>query len=203
MGVVSTNLEVQRARHRAWRIKNKEHVDAYRKAYRATAKWREIHRKWSAQYRAKNLLKVREIQKKSKAQHRNPEYEKKWQTAHLGKFREYGKKWRAKLSAIKYVKVYRENNKEQFGVYRHRRRARLIGSGGDHTVTQWIELKEYFGNKCLSCGLPETEVQLERDHVIPVSQGGSNNIENIQPLCSRCNRKKYNKTIDFRGSVAA
>ena len=45
---------------------------------------------------------------------------------------------------------------------------------------------------CVDCGSREN---LEFDHNIPVSKGGSNTVNNIQLLCQRCNRKKSNKII--------
>lgn len=51
------------------------------------------------------------------------------------------------------------------------------------------------GNACLCCGSTE---KIQIDHIVPVSLGGENNIENLQPLCWPCNRKKFNKTIDYR-----
>jgi hypothetical protein len=43
------------------------------------------------------------------------------------------------------------------------------------------------GGACVYCGSGE---KLEFDHIIPISQGGSNTARNIELRCEVCNRKK-------------
>lgn len=45
---------------------------------------------------------------------------------------------------------------------------------------------------CVNCG---SQKDLEFDHVVPVSMGGSNSLNNIQLLCLKCNRTKSNKIM--------
>ena len=46
------------------------------------------------------------------------------------------------------------------------------------------------GGECVRCGSREN---LEYDHIIPVSKGGSNTTRNIELLCERCNRGKRDR----------
>ena len=49
------------------------------------------------------------------------------------------------------------------------------------------------GRHCLSCWKQEPLVKLTEDHIIPISKGGQNSIDNMQPLCRSCNSKKGNR----------
>lgn len=80
-------------------------------------------------------------------------------------------------------------------VYCQRRRAYRKGAAGRFTKAEWMGLCFRYGNRCLACG---GQKKLTVDHVIPLSQGGTNDIGNIQPLCFSCNASKGTKTIDYR-----
>jgi len=53
-----------------------------------------------------------------------------------------------------------------------------------------VEVFQRYQGRCAKCGSQEN---LEFDHIIPVSKGGSNTARNIQLLCQSCNREKSNK----------
>lgn len=80
---------------------------------------------------------------------------------------------------------------------RQARRRRLLEAGGLHSRGEWETLKAQYNFTCPSCKKSEPEIRLTRDHIIPVFRGGSDNIENIQPLCKLCNSRKHLRTIKY------
>jgi hypothetical protein len=49
--------------------------------------------------------------------------------------------------------------------------------------------------RCTYCGVPGTDVELEIDHIIAVSNGGSHHISNLTTACRKCNQKKGDGTM--------
>lgn len=85
---------------------------------------------------------------------------------------------------------------------RHTRKNSLAAARqkGTHTRDEWESLKEFFGNTCLKCGSAQ---DIQKDHVIPISRGGSDSIENLQPLCGFCNASKRDAIADYRPKLHA
>lgn len=77
------------------------------------------------------------------------------------------------------------------------------------------ELDQIFaktGGRCRCCGKQlvrdnygkdNAHGAWEVDHAIPVSRGGTNNMENLWPMCPECNQRKGDQTwSEFKGSCS-
>lgn len=115
----------------------------------------------------------------------------------LEQAREIDKIWRhSNPERIRqYTRNYRKNHPEKNTAFVHNRRSAIIANGGKYTAEEFINLCNRYGNKCLRCG---AKTKLTVDHVIPLSIGGTNSIDNIQPLCASCNSRKHKKIEDYR-----
>lgn len=86
----------------------------------------------------------------------------------------------------------RKNRRAGRGVSRYQR---LKSNGGSHTAEEWRSVCDVYKWRCARC----KEVKpLTKDHIIPVSQGGRDDITNIQPLCRECNSWKSSRAMVYR-----
>jgi hypothetical protein len=78
------------------------------------------------------------------------------------------------------------------------RRAREVGIFDQElTLQDLAAVRSFYGFTCLNpeCGKkPATSI----DHVIPLSEGGQNTIDNLQLLCTNCNKQKGARVEDYR-----
>lgn len=127
-----------------------------------------------------------------KLKHRLKDYYK-----NKDKYLANNKRWReANPERMKELaRIWKENNRKLVSFLQRQREARKVGRG-THSLAEWENLKKKCSYTCLMCKREEPEIKLTEDHIVPLIVGGSNTIENIQPLCGVCNSKKGRKTIN-------
>ena len=128
-------------------------------------------------YYEKNKKRINE--NGSKYQKDNPdksrESTRKWASANKGKIKKWG-----------------EMNRIKTRQYCHARRLKV--RGGDLITEEFIErLILEQGNACNACRSSFEDIQMQIDHIIPLSKGGAHSACNIQLLCKSCNCSKSNK----------
>ena len=93
----------------------------------------------------------------------------------------------------RYCKTCRQNRAKKYS-------QRKKNAKGYHTKEEWEQKKKEY-KACPRCKRPWKEIRenpskgkakytITKDHIIPLLQGGTDDIENIQPLCYQCNFKK-------------
>lgn len=92
---------------------------------------------------------------------------------------------RACRRIIEAPKVARKNRERQ-----HKRQI-----AGKHTAQEWQALLDHYNHRCLCCGSTDN---IQKDHVMPLALNGTDNIDNLQPLCATCNNRKGATHIDYR-----
>lgn len=73
---------------------------------------------------------------------------------------------------------------------------------GSHTDAEWSALVREWKWRCFYCAKPicknslTPDAELTKDHMLPISRGGSDFIWNIVPACFACNTLKGTLTVD-------
>ena len=148
-------------------------------------------------YKQKAAQKYQENQEAIRA------YHKLWRAAHpenpaVRKTR-YLKRLEADEAAVRAAqRAYYLANKDHWPSKVNKRRAAKAGAGGSHTEAEIKALLAKQSEKCanLACIAPfkkSGKNRFHRDHIVPLSAGGSDSIDNIALLCPRCNLSKHDK----------
>lgn len=178
----AANVEEYRARARKFHREHSEQVKAKNYAYR------DAHRE---QYREMDRARYERNQEELKAAQRvrNAAY----RASRPDEVRAYYRTYYRSYKQAHPVRLRQHQRRHEL-----RRRARKNEAEGCHSEAEWEALKQHYRHTCLRCGKHEPEIVLTRDHVVPLTKGGSDWITNIQPLCAVCNSSKNNKIVDYR-----
>ena len=155
---------------------------------------KESHREYLNKYYSKNLESIRSNRREKYLKDPEPEKEssRQWKLKNLETNRMYQRKHKKENPHLK-----RESER--------RRRANRFNNGFEYYKESFV--LELYGTICHICGididlkaprlsgLEGWEMGLHIDHVIPLSKGGQDTIENVRPAHGSCNVKKHSKTL--------
>lgn len=202
----TANPEKKAAMHRRWKQNNIEHYRAYRREYHAEhPEIKRAHRKTDyARHAERYKARAKEWAQENPerclaAQHRfherNPDAAKGYMEKAIAKDPDaHYQKVRVK------AKEYRQENPQKVRIAQGNCRAQRKKATGRFTNEEWSALCDKYGHQCLCCGCV---CKPSIDHIIPLARGGSNLIDNLQPICVRCNKWKHTRIIDFRSDKSS
>lgn len=173
---------------------HREQISAKNKAYSATHK--ERRREYNAAYYA---------------EHREQEITAScaWAQGHKEHRRKYLMNYRATNKEELAVKAKQrwQDHPEKMQEYWHTEKGRLVRKASNAKRRHQrrglgpIDMKGFYAKcadlqwHCQLCGKELTRETVTIDHIIPVSKGGTNVLENLQPLCFHCNSVKRDKPM--------
>lgn len=184
----AANLEKVRGKNRAYHEANREKLNARMRVRRAENRDanREKAREANRAYRAANREK---LSARSRARYAaNTEKVLEQQLV-------YREANREKLRAS--VDAYRARNPQKVIAIHHNRRARKRGAEGTFTDEDIARIYKLQKGRCAYCRC-KLGSKYHRDHIVPLTKGGTNWPSNIQLTCDSCNlRKGASDPIEF------
>lgn len=148
----------------------------------------------------------RKIEARSYAKHREKRMamSKDWKDRNKVRCNEYHRQWkldhpeRIKELMAPARKRWKKNNPDAVAADSAKRRALKANAIGSHTKQEIADLFIKQNGICANnyCGKALTS-RFHRDHIVALSVGGTNFIENIQLLCPRCNTVKGKKPMSW------
>jgi 5-methylcytosine-specific restriction endonuclease McrA len=153
-------------------------------------------------------------------------WQKAYRLSHLDKLRKDKKLWREKNKekANARQRIWREKNKEKDSAYKAKYKERYPHKSGEYTRQRRarkqqaivipykvLDVLNIYGSNCHLCG---KEINLEApkktgkegwehglhiDHLIPISMGGSDTIDNVRPAHGWCNMSRGTKNLGEKG----
>lgn len=189
----ATRPEEERESRRLWGKNNPEKVKKSREKSRSKPAHRIRMKKYGAEWYAENKVRLVPLRRKWYLENKKAHNARSlaYYYANPEVWREYHKKWA-------------QQNRELMRLYTSasgaKRRAAKVNSLGSFTASDVRELLKLQKGKCAACR-DKLTYKFHRDHIVPLSRGGSNDKRNIQLLCPACNVRKHAKDpIDFMQS---
>lgn len=193
--------EEARAYERRYYNENNEKVRVTRRRYRATHKEviAEQKRRYGIKYRTEisERGKLRRLTRKQEISERSRQYYLNNRERIMAKSSRYYAENTQRVRER--TKQYRQSPRgmEVHRIGSRKRLERIKNAHGSHTAQEIQEQLNRQKRRCYYCKakLGNKRSSYHKDHVIPLSRGGSNDISNIVLTCRTCNLRKGNKLL--------
>lgn len=174
--------------YREYRRKNEKKIKQYQKLYceNNQERLKQYHHEKYQRKMLNPIWRQERNEKNRQWRKNNPQYHNLY---FQNRYRN-DKKFREKTK--EYIKCAALKIRDKIYVYNHNYRARRFNAEGSFTFQERNELFKKYNNQCLFCNSKE---HLTIDHIIPLSLGGTNYMENLQLLCRSCNSRKSNQIL--------
>ena len=171
------NRDVRIANQKAYAVEHHDEIVAYFKEYNQTPERKEYSKEWECAHRGRAA--VYYASHKETIDQQRLERDKKNRVVLLERQRRWGQTPVGKLCR----KIANARTK---AVRRALGPIDMKGFAAKCADFQWV---------CQLCGKILTPETVTIDHIVPVVKGGTNVLENLQPLCMHCNSLKRDKPM--------
>ena len=184
--------------YKEWREENEEYYKEYQKQWREENE--EYIRDYKQQYYEDNKDDIKEYEKQWYEENKEycKEQRRKYYKNNKNNIKENVKQWRE--NNPEKVKQWRENNPEKVFNHHQRRRQLEEEQGNGITKEQWLEMMQFFNWKCAYSGIEFSSYNKDKDrtidHIIPLSEGGENEIWNLVPMYMPYNSSKGTSNME-------
>lgn len=185
-------------------VRGKDGLESYCRSCKSASRNREQAKELARAWRQDNPERAAVNRDRWLSEH--PEVLKRaqenWRKNHKTEIEKYEREYRARRKketreqSRERSKRYRDKNRDKIRHRNSQRKYRERGAPGSHLRTEWLEKCNLLGWSCSYCDTPLDTKTVTKDHVTPISRGGSNDIDNVVPCCSSCNSRKKDKTIE-------
>lgn len=119
-------------------------------------------------------------------------YTKSWKQNNPEKVNAQNQRWYKKNpdKAAQYQRNNRAKHPEKVSDLNHRRRDMKLNNGTFKIRKSFM--RKLYASPCVFC---QSTINIQADHIIPLSRGGRHSEGNLQPLCQSCNLEKRALTI--------
>ena len=167
------------------------------------SKCKACKKEYEKQYYEENKENLKEHKKQYREEHKEyyKEYKKQYREEHKEYYKEYGKQYyeenkeNLKEYRKQYNKEYRktQKGKEKCKNNSNKYKNRLKSQGKGITTKQYKEMMNFFDWKCAYSNIPYEKYAIHKDYIVPIANGGLNEIWNIAPMYKNYNSSKLDR----------